>query len=50
MDVNIYMKGDYEEITAVWARKNKANQSQYAGLRPEIRNTKPEIRNGQNGG
>jgi len=25
MSVSVYMKGDYEELTAIWARKNKAN-------------------------
>jgi hypothetical protein len=25
MGVNFYLKGNYEEITAVWARKNKPN-------------------------
>ena len=39
------MKGDYEDFYALKAAKNKAKQSQYAGLWPEIRNTKLEIRN-----
>jgi len=40
-----YVKGDYGNITALSARKNKANQSQYADLRSEIRSSKSEIRN-----
>jgi hypothetical protein len=31
------------------SKRNLKKQSQYDGLWPEIRNTKPEIRNGQNG-
>jgi len=32
IDVNSYMKGEYEEIAAFWARKNKANSKPNAGL------------------
>jgi hypothetical protein len=28
MNVNVCMKGDYEEIKTVWSLKNKAKQSQ----------------------
>jgi len=36
MNVNIYIKGDYKDFHAFGRRKNKAKQSQYAGLWPEI--------------
>jgi hypothetical protein len=29
VNVNIYMKGDYEELHGLKASKNKANQSQF---------------------
>jgi hypothetical protein len=34
------MKGDYDNNPAGGGEKNKANQSQYAGLWPEILSTK----------
>jgi len=40
MDVYIYMQRVYEDFSDFVRRKNKAKQSQYAGLRPEIRSTK----------
>jgi len=44
MSLSIYMKGDYEDLNALKAAKKqsqfKAKQSQYAGLRPEIRGMK----------
>ena len=45
MSLSIYMKGDYEEFHALRRRKNKAKQSQFADLWPEIRKPKFEIRN-----
>jgi hypothetical protein len=32
MDVSIYMKGDYEDLSGFWLRKNKANQTQWPGF------------------
>jgi hypothetical protein len=38
--VSYYLKGYYGKITTTGAHKNKAKQSQFAGLRPEILSTK----------
>jgi hypothetical protein len=43
--VKSYMKGDYGKKPADRAKKNEPKRTQYAGLRPEIRSTKQEIRN-----
>jgi len=40
MDVYIYMKRGYGDFSDFVRRKNKAKQTQYADLRPEIRSTK----------
>jgi len=40
MSVSIYKKGEYEDFHAFGRRKNKAKQSQSAGLWPEILSTK----------
>jgi len=45
MNVNIYRQEDYENFHAFWPKKNKANSKPKASLRPEILNTKLEIRN-----
>jgi hypothetical protein len=39
------MKGDYEDLNALKAAKNKANSKPIAGLRSKIRSTRLEIRN-----
>jgi hypothetical protein len=44
-DITSYEKGDYDIIPPCGAHKNKAKQSQLAGLWPEIRSTKLGIRN-----
>jgi len=49
MSLSVYMQGDYEEFHALRRRKNKPKQSQYTGLRPEIRSTKYEILNKTDG-
>jgi len=44
MNVNIYRQENYENFHAFRPKKNKANSKPKAGLWPEIRSTKHEIR------